>query len=101
MARLRCYYNVSTSVLALLACPAIAMAQSASQAPQPASASGSQMLGEIVVTAQRRTENLQKVALPVSAVSAAQLTNAGVTDVTSLTKLVPSLIVQPATGTSV
>lgn len=58
-------------------------------------------LADIVVTAQRREESLQRTALAVSAVDAQQLSNAGVSDVTQLTKLVPSLIVQPATGTSV
>lgn len=58
-------------------------------------------LADIVVTAQRREETLQRTALAVSAVSGEALAKANVTDVTSLTKLVPSLIVQPATGTSV
>lgn len=56
---------------------------------------------EIIVTAQRREESLQKTALAVAVVSANDLNKAGVTDVTGLTKLVPSLIVQPATGSSV
>jgi iron complex outermembrane recepter protein len=58
-------------------------------------------VADIVVTAQRREENLQRAALAISAVSGDSLARASVTDVTSLTKLVPSLIVQPATGTSV
>lgn len=58
-------------------------------------------VADIIVTAQRREESLQKTALAVAAVSAEDLDKAGVTDVTGLTKLVPSLIVQPATGTSV
>lgn len=58
-------------------------------------------LADIVVTAQRREESLQRTALAVSAVSADQMANAGIADVTDLTKLVPSLVVQPATGTSV
>lgn len=60
-----------------------------------------QGVADIVVTAQRREENLQRTALAVSAVSGEALVKANVTDVTQLTKLVPSLIVQPATGTSV
>ena len=55
-------------------------------------------LADIVVTAQRRSENLQKAALAVSAVSQDTLINAGVTDPSALTKVVPSLQVKPAAG---
>lgn len=54
--------------------------------------------GEIVVTAQKRAENLQDVPMAVSAISGENLSKAGVNDVTGLTNLVPSLVVQPATG---
>lgn len=57
-------------------------------------------LDEIVVTAQRRTESLQKAAVAVSAVSGDALTNASVSDPVGLSRLVPSLVVQPAAGTS-
>lgn len=57
-------------------------------------------LEEIVVTAQRRAENLQKAAIPVSAVTGDLLITAGVADVTSLTKMVPALVVQPSVGTA-
>jgi iron complex outermembrane recepter protein len=60
-----------------------------------------QGLDEIVVTAQRREENLQKAAVAVSAVSGDDLVNAGVTDPAGLSKLVPSLVVQPAGGSSI
>lgn len=59
-----------------------------------------QGLEEIVVTAQRREESLQKVAVAVSAVSGDALVNAGVSDPVGLSRLVPSLVVQPAAGTS-
>jgi iron complex outermembrane recepter protein len=55
-------------------------------------------LSEIIVTAQRREENLQKAAIAVSAVSPEQLVNAGVTDPTQLTNLVPSLQIAKAAG---
>ncbi|MFV3126940.1 TonB-dependent receptor [Niveispirillum sp. KHB5.9] len=58
------------------------------------------MLEEIIVTAQRRSENLQKVAVAVSAIGAADLVNAGVTEAASLTRLVPALVVQPAGGSN-
>lgn len=58
-------------------------------------------VADIVVTAQRRTETAQRSAIAISAVNAATLAQANVTDVTGLTRLVPALTVQPATGTSV
>ena len=55
-------------------------------------------LSEIVVTAQRRSENLQKAAVSVDAVSQAQLVAAGITDATLLGREVPGLIPQPSGG---
>lgn len=48
-------------------------------------------LGEIVVTAQRREENLQKAAVAITAVDSEALTRASVTDVTAITRVAPSL----------
>ncbi len=53
-------------------------------------------LEEVVVTAQRREENLQKAAIAVSAVSGSTLTEQSVTQATDLTRLVPSIQVAPA-----
>ncbi len=47
--------------------------------------------GDIIVTAQKREENLQKVPAAISVVSAAQLEQRGVVNLTSLQQLVPSL----------
>ena len=57
-------------------------------------------LEDIVVTAQRRSENLQRAAVPVSAVSGDALISAGISETANLTKLVPSLVVQPAGGST-
>ena len=57
-------------------------------------------LQDIIVTAQRREENLQRAAIAVSAVTGGALINAGVSDVNNLSKLVPSLVVQPSIGSS-
>lgn len=57
-------------------------------------------LEEIVVTAQRRSESLQKVAVAVSAISGDAIVNAGASDPVGLSRLVPSLVVQPSAGTS-
>lgn len=52
-------------------------------------------LGEIVITAQQRGENLQRAAVAVAAVSGADLINSGVRGIDTLGTLVPSLVVQP------
>ena len=57
-------------------------------------------LEEIIVTAQRREESLQRAAIPVSAVSGDELINASVSDTENLSKLVPSLVIQPAGGST-
>jgi outer membrane receptor protein involved in Fe transport len=54
--------------------------------------------GDIVITAQGRTQILQDVPLAVSAVSAASLQNSGATDIRALNQLAPSLLVS-STGT--
>lgn len=56
-------------------------------------------LEEVIVSAQKREENLQRTAIAVSAVDGDSLINAGVSDITSLSKLVPSLVVQSTVGT--
>ena len=50
-------------------------------------------LDEIVVTAQQRSESLQKAAVAVAVVSGADLLNSGIRGVEDLGKLVPSLVV--------
>lgn len=50
-------------------------------------------LDEVVVTAQKREENLQEVPVVVTAVSGQQLQDAGVRDIKDLTLLTPGLIV--------
>ena len=96
--------------LAALASATSAQAQAQSQASDtnaPASAAptagtdvstpeqDSRGLKDIIVTAQRRSENLQRAAVAVTAVTGQTLINAGVTDPTQLTKLIPALTVQP------
>ena len=62
------------------------------RAPQtlPASSSGNN-LEQIVVTAQRRSENLQKAAVAVDVVKGSQLVASGVTNIDTLSKLVPAV----------
>lgn len=74
---------VGVSLLPLVA--GSAWAQQAPEAPQ------ANTIGEIVVTAQRRSENVLKVPLSVSVVSADTLGKRGVTDLNAVAKLTPSL----------
>lgn len=71
-------------------------AASADAAPEPAAAPAEDGLGEIVVTAQRRSENLQRAAVAVSVVQGSDLVNAGITQPARLGELVPALTIQPA-----
>jgi iron complex outermembrane receptor protein len=71
--------------------------QSMAGAQQPAAAEP-QIVGleEVVVTAQRREENLQKAALAVSAVAGDTLTEQSITQAADLTRLLPSVQIAPA-----
>ncbi|MET0661333.1 MAG: TonB-dependent receptor [Steroidobacteraceae bacterium] len=57
-------------------------------------------LDEIVVTAQRRSENLQNVPIAVTAVSAESLAAAGVTNTQALQMVVPGLVINQVGGAS-
>jgi iron complex outermembrane receptor protein len=92
-------------LLASVACvglilPGAALAQDGTTGGESAALEQSEGLDEIVVTAQRREENLQKTALAVSAVTGDDLTKSGITEAANLGKLVPSLVVQPTGGTT-
>lgn len=80
---------VSTSALALLGAPALAQSMPPSGAATPEPAQGG--LNEIIVTAQRRAENLQEVPIAIAAVTADTLSEAGVNDTNSLSQVVPSV----------
>lgn len=58
-------------------------------------------LAEIVVTAQRREESLQRAAIAVSAISGDAITDRGVTNADQLSKIVPALVIQPTGGSNV
>ena len=53
-------------------------------------------LGDIIVTAQRRSENVQRAAVPIAVISAQGLLKSGVSDPTALGSVVPALSVTPA-----
>ncbi|MCW6528621.1 TonB-dependent receptor [Sphingomonas sp. MMSM20] len=85
---------LSASVALIALAPAMpAFAQDSASAP---AAGDGQGLQDIIVTAQRREENLQKAALAVSAVAGDALVKQSITQATDLTRVVPSLQVAPA-----
>ena len=75
---------VGTAILMTAAMPGISYAQTASPAAEDETG-----IDEIVVTAQRREENLQDVPISVSAFGAKQIAEKGLTDVSRLEGLVP------------
>ena len=82
---------------AALAQPAIAQSAAQDQASAKSdSGADSAAPGEIIVTAQKRAENVQSVPLAVSVVGPTQLKAAGVTQFQDLGKIAPSLTIRPA-----
>jgi iron complex outermembrane receptor protein len=79
-------------MIASAAC--ILFASSAHGALAQAAASDGARLEEIVVTAQRRTENLQTVPVSVVAVSADQIKRSGIQTLEALNRLAPNTIVE-------
>ncbi len=85
-------FAIATASLSLFAVPAFAQ--------DVAAATDDSALEEIVVTAQRRSENLQDVPLSVTAISGDKLDaiGAGGQDVRALSARVPSLVVESSFG---
>ncbi len=81
--RLACQVSLSVVALATLAVPAVAHAQEAQ---------GDGGLGEIVVTAQKREQNLQDVGVSVSALPADQLAALGIVDAKDIARAVPGVV---------
>ncbi len=69
-----------------------ASTQGVSQNSSPAT------VGEIVVTAQKRAQNLQNVPVAVTALTGAEITQRGITNAAALSQFVPSLSVSEAGG---
>ena len=103
------------AVATAIAAPAAAWSQAVPQAPASSAAaqqggsadvgpqgatttqappSASVTLGEVIVTAQQRGENLQKAAVPVDVVKGSDLVASGVTSVDYINKLVPALTIE-------
>ncbi len=60
--------------------------------------SGSWQIEEMTITARRREENLQEVPVSVTAFSAKDIAEIGVTDVSHLSEMTPNLMIMPNTG---
>ncbi|WP_421736855.1 TonB-dependent receptor [Caulobacter sp.] len=93
-------FNVRKSVLLLGAAGSLLAMASAAQAQQAPAATSAAALDEIVVTAERRSENLQKVPLSVAAVAGDQLraVQSGGEDILALSGRVPGLYAETTTG---
>ena len=79
----------STALLGVLAAPAAAQTAPASQGSAPAAQDDNGTA--IIVTAQKRAQNIQKVPIAITAISGAKLEKSGVTDLSTLDKLAPGL----------
>jgi iron complex outermembrane receptor protein len=78
--------RASTLVLSGLAVLSVAPARA-----QEAGARGATQVEEVIVTAEKRAENLQQVPIAVQAYTASQLQNAGVEKLTDVMRLAPNL----------
>jgi iron complex outermembrane recepter protein len=92
--------KISAAVAAILSVPssAIVLAQQAETAPAAGTAGE---LAEVIVTAERRTENIQDVPITVQAITGEQLTQLNVTNFNDLLKYTPNVTYSgngPGTG---
>jgi len=92
-----------TPLICLSACGAVllaSMTSAATDAGAPPNAETSGELEEVVVSAQRRSENLQDVPISVDAFNANELAAAGVTGIADLPILTPGLVFGSQAGTA-
>jgi iron complex outermembrane receptor protein len=83
---------------AALCYPAFARAQTSPSAPQAPQPQADTSIEEIVVTAQRRRENLQDVPITVQAFSGQALESSGVTNAADLARVVPGMTMPTSAG---
>jgi iron complex outermembrane receptor protein len=83
----------------LFAQPATAQSTNQTGAQSPAAEADGAGIADIIVTAQRRSENLQKAALSLTAITGDAIANANVVRADDLSKLAPSLAVSSGGGT--
>lgn len=86
---------MKTTIATLLSGTALLIAMPA--CAQDAAAEDQGGIGEIVVTAQKRSENIQRVPISITAFTSASLETRGVTDVTSIGNLAPNVTLDAGT----
>jgi iron complex outermembrane recepter protein len=90
--------NLSASLAAGVALVALtATAAHAQSAPQATETTDDQGLGEIIVTAQKRSENVQRVPISITAFTAESLASRGISDVTAMGNLAPNVSLDAGT----
>lgn len=93
-------HYLAASLIALTAVPCHAQATADADAPSGTGAESSgAVIEEIVVTAQKRSENLQDVPVAITAVTASRLAVAGVTSVSDIGVVTPNLSLTQVAGT--
>ena len=88
----------ATALAAILSAPAQGQSTSGSAAAATDESDDQSVLGDIVVTAQRREQSVQDVPIAISAFSADQLRAQGVSNTLDIGQFVPNLIAQNNTG---
>ena len=89
-----CGCGLLAIAIASVAAPVAAQAQSATSTADPAALTAAESgngLEDIIVTAQKRSENIQSVSIAIQAITAEGLVKAGITDVTRLNNITPGL----------
>ncbi|MBN8814326.1 MAG: TonB-dependent receptor [Sphingomonas sp.] len=88
----------------MMGAPAYGQTKSDGDAPvtpndgQSSQPPNSAQLGDIIITAQRKTENLQKAPVAVAVIGGDTISNAGITAPGRLQELVPALSIQPTSS---
>ncbi|MDB5446439.1 MAG: hypothetical protein JWQ97_1756, partial [Phenylobacterium sp.] len=83
-------FRLRTALLAATAAPLVLAAGQAAAQQNPPPRGNNVLIGEIVVTAQKRVENIQDVPLAVSAYSGEQMRAMNIQDATRIVDLVPN-----------
>ena len=89
-AKFNTHISLATALAYTFTLPFSGVAFAQDQQPQATETEESVGFGDIVVTAQKRSENLQKVGISVSAYSGEQLEALGITDTVQITQQIPA-----------
>src|SRR5262245_12431966 len=96
MSRIAISSGTGALVLTLALSATSGSAQAADAAASTSAEGGSEGIEEVVVTANKREENLQQVPLAVSVINESSLEASGVTQFADLGRVAPSLTIRPA-----